>query len=81
MINGYTKAYSVLKAPLSRNCIEKREFYSEKPANKDGSLYVTKMKSSNGFSEDYATVIEAYFIVSNFILDEKKWLNTAEEFD
>jgi uncharacterized protein len=82
MINGYVKAYSVLKnSHYLEVAIKNANFILSNQFNKDGSLYHTykEGKSSiNGFSEDYATVIEAFISLYQVTLNEK-WLNSAKK--
>lgn len=81
MTNGYTKAYSVFKKPhYLEIALKNANFIIKNQLNKDGSLnhsYKDGKSSINGFSEDYATVIEAFISLYQITLDEK-WLNTAK---
>ncbi|MCW2120386.1 thioredoxin domain-containing protein [Flavobacterium sp. 7A] len=80
MIKGYVQAYKALKNPHYLEMAQKNaEFIRTTQLQKDGSLYHSYKdgKSSiNGFSEDYAAVIDAYIALYQVSLDEK-WLNEA----
>jgi uncharacterized protein len=81
MISGYTKAYSVFKNPhYLEVALKNANFILSNQLNKDGSLYHSYKEGKstiNGFSDDYATVIEAFINLYQVTLDEK-WLNTAK---
>jgi uncharacterized protein len=82
MLNGYTKAYQVFKNPhYLEMALKNGNFILANQLNKDGSLYHSYKdgKSSiNGFSEDYATVINAFIGLYQVTLNEK-WLNNAKK--
>jgi uncharacterized protein len=81
MISGYTKAYSVFKNPhYLEVALKNANFILSNQLNKDGSLYHSYKEGKstiNGFSDDYATVAEAFINLYQVTLDEK-WLNTAK---
>lgn len=81
MINAYIKAYSVFKNHhYLEVAIKNANFILNNQLNKNGSLnhsYRDGKSSINGFSEDYATTIDAYISLYQVTLDEK-WLNTAK---
>jgi uncharacterized protein len=80
MINGYINAYRVFKNPhYIEVAIKNANFIISNQLLKDGSLnhsYKNGKSTINGFSEDYATVMEAFISLYQVTLDEK-WLNTA----
>lgn len=82
MIKGYTNAYRSFKNPHYKEiAIKNASFLLNNQIQKDGSLYHSYKdgKSSiNGFSEDYANVIDAFIAVYQITLDEK-WLTKAKE--
>jgi uncharacterized protein len=81
MTTAYTKAYSVFKNPhYLEVAIKNANFILSNQLNKEGSLnhsYKEGKSTINGFSEDYATVIEAFINLYQVTLDEK-WLDTAK---
>jgi uncharacterized protein len=81
MISGYTKAYSVFKNPhYLEVALKNANFILSNQLNKDNSLYHSYKEDKstiNGFSDDYATVSEAFINLYQVTLDEK-WLNTAK---
>ncbi len=81
MITGYTKAYSVFKNPhYLEVALKNANFILTNQLNKDGSLnhnYKDGKSTINAFSDDYATVIEAFISLYQVTLEEK-WLNSAK---
>lgn len=81
MINGFAKAYSVFKNPhYLEIALKNANFILNNQLNKDGSLhhnYKDGKSSINGFSEDYATTIDAFISLYQVTQDEK-WLNSSK---
>ncbi len=82
MIKGYVSAYRAFKNPHYKTiALKNANFKINNQLNKDGSLnhsYKEGKSSISGFSEDYATVIDAFIAVYQITLDEK-WLNKAKQ--
>jgi uncharacterized protein len=82
MIKGYVSAYRAFKNPhFKAIALKNANFILNNQLKKDGSLnhsYKEGKSSIPGFSEDYATVIDAFIAVYQITLDEK-WLNTAKQ--
>lgn len=82
MTKGYTCAYKAFKNEHYKDiAIKNADFIVKNQINKDGSLnhsYKDGKSSIAGFSEDYATVIDAFIAVYQITLDEK-WLNKARQ--
>jgi len=82
MIKGYVSAYRVFKNPHYKEiALKNASFIVEKQLQKDGSLYHSYKDGKSsviGFSEDYATVIDAFIALYQITLDEK-WLNKAKQ--
>jgi len=82
MIKGYTSAYRALKNPHYKEiAIKNANFIVNNQIQKDGSLnhsYKNGKSSIVGFSEDYATVIDAFIAVYQITLDEK-WLARSKQ--
>lgn len=82
MINGYASAYRALKNPHYKEmALKNANFILINQIQKDGSLhhsYKNGNSSITGFSEDYATVIDAFIAVYQITLDEK-WLSKAKQ--
>ena len=82
MIKGYTNAYSAFNNQHYKDiALKNANFIVKNQLNKDGSLnhsYKDGKSSIAGFSEDYATVIEAFIAVYQITLDEQ-WLNRAKQ--
>jgi uncharacterized protein YyaL (SSP411 family) len=82
MIKAYTNAYRSFKNPHYKEmALKNASFLLKNQIQKDGSLYHSYKdgKSSiTGFSEDYASLIDAFISVYQITLDEK-WLTKAKE--
>lgn len=82
MIKGYVSAYRAFKNPHYKEvALKNANFIVDNQLQKDGSLYHSYKEGKSsiaGFSEDYATVIDAFIAVYQITLDEK-WLNRAKE--
>ena len=82
MIKGYVRAYRAFKNTHYKDiALKNAHFIVENQLQKDGSLYHSYKDGKSsivGFSEDYATVIEAFIEVYQITLDEK-WLNKARQ--
>jgi uncharacterized protein YyaL (SSP411 family) len=82
MVKGYVSAYRAFKDPKHKNiALQNARFIIEKQLQKDGSLnhsFKDGKSSIVGFSEDYATVIDAFIGVYQITQDEK-WLQKAKE--
>ncbi|MGO4771714.1 thioredoxin domain-containing protein [Flavobacterium sp. W22_SRS_FK3] len=82
MIKGYASAYRAFKNPHYKAiAIKSANFILNNQLQKDGSLnhsYKERKSSISGFSEDYATVIDAFIAVYQITLDEK-WLSKAKQ--
>jgi uncharacterized protein YyaL (SSP411 family) len=82
MIKGYTTAYRSFKNPHYKEiAIKSASFLLNNQIQKDGSLYHSYKDGKSsiiGFSEDYASVVDAFIGVYQITLDEK-WLTKAKE--
>jgi uncharacterized protein YyaL (SSP411 family) len=82
MINGYVSAYRAFKNPHYKEiALRNANFILNNQLQKDGSLYHSYKDGKSsipGFSEDYATVTEAFISLYQITLDEK-WLHKAKE--
>lgn len=82
MIKGYVSAYRAFKNQKHKEvALRNANFILNNQLQKDGSLnhsYKDGKSSIVGFSEDYATVIDAFIAVYQITLDEK-WLKKARE--
>ncbi|MEO7976468.1 thioredoxin domain-containing protein [Flavobacterium sp.] len=82
MLKGYVNAYRAFKNPHYKEiALRNANFILNNQLQKDGSLnhsYKEGKSSIFGFSEDYATVIDAFIALYQITLDEK-WLNTAKK--
>jgi uncharacterized protein len=82
MTKGYIDGYRVLKNEHYLTiALKNANFILSNQLQKDGSLnhsYKNGKSTINGFSEDYATVIDAYIALYQVTLDEK-WLTTAKK--
>jgi uncharacterized protein YyaL (SSP411 family) len=82
MTKGYISAYRVFKNPHYLDiALKNANFILSNQMQKDGSLnhsYKNEKSSITGFSEDYATVIDAYISLYQVTLDEK-WLTKAKQ--
>ncbi len=82
MIKGYVSAYRAFKNPHYKEiALKNANFIVNNQLQNDGSLnhsYKDGKSSILGFSEDYATVIDAFIAVYQITLDEK-WLNKAKQ--
>ncbi|WPR73030.1 thioredoxin domain-containing protein [Flavobacterium sp. NG2] len=80
MLKGYVQAYKALKKPhYLEVAIKNAQFILKNQTQKDGSLYHNYKEGKStidGFSEDYAAVIDAYISLYQVTLDEK-WLRQA----
>lgn len=82
MIKGYVSAYRAFRNPHYKEiALKNASFIVNNQLKKDGSLnhsYKDGQSTIVGFSEDYATVIDAFIDVYQITLDEK-WLNKAKQ--
>ena len=82
MIKGYVSAYRAFKNPHYKEvALKNADFIVKNQFQKDGSLYHSYKDGKSsivGFSEDYATVIDAFISLYQITLDEK-WLNKAKQ--
>lgn len=82
MIKGYVSAYRAFKNPHYKEvALKNANFIVKNQFQKDGSLYHSYKDGKSsivGFSEDYATVIDAFISLYQITLDEK-WLNKAKQ--
>jgi uncharacterized protein YyaL (SSP411 family) len=82
MTKGYINAYRVFKNQHYLDiALKNANFILSNQLQKDGSLhhsYKSGKSTINGFSEDYANVIDAYISLYEVTLDEK-WLRTAKQ--
>jgi uncharacterized protein YyaL (SSP411 family) len=82
IIKGYVDAYRAFKNPHYKEiALKNAKFIVSNQLQKDGSLYHSYKEDKSsivGFSEDYATVINAFIAVYQITLDEK-WLNKAKQ--
>ena len=82
MIKGYLSAYRAFKNPHYKEiALKNANFILDNQLQKDGSLYHSYKDGKSsiiGFSEDYASVIDAFIAVYQITLDEK-WLNKAKQ--
>lgn len=82
MINGYVSAYRAFKNPHYKEiALRNANFILNNQLQKDGSLYHSYKDGKSsipGFSEDYATVTEAFISLYQITLDEK-WLHKAKQ--
>lgn len=82
MIKGYASAYRAFKNPHYKAiALKNATFILNNQIQKDGGLnhsYKEGKSSIVGFSEDYATVIDAFIAVYQITLDEK-WLTKSKQ--
>lgn len=82
MLKGYVTAYRVFKNPHYKEmALKSANFIVANQLQKDGSLnhsYKEGKSSISGFSEDYASVIDAFISLYQITLDEK-WLNKSKQ--
>lgn len=82
MIKGYVSAYRTFKNQHYKEiAIRNAQFILDNQLQKDGSLYHSYKESKSsiaGFSEDYATVGDAFISLYQITLDEK-WLSKAKQ--
>lgn len=82
MIQGYAGAYRAFRTPHYKEiALKNANFIVNNQIQKDGSLnhsYKNGKSSIVGFSEDYATVIDAFIAVYQITLDEK-WLAKSKQ--
>ncbi|QVY67605.1 thioredoxin domain-containing protein [Polaribacter sp. Q13] len=82
MIKGYTDAYKALKnEDYLKIALKNANFILKNQLQKDGNLYrnYKNGKSTiNAYSEDYATLIDAFINLYEVTLDEK-WLTTSKK--
>lgn len=81
MLKGYVDAYRVFNNPDYLNAaLKNAEFLEKQQLKPNGSLYRTHIDGKsmiNGYSEDYAYMIDAFIALHQVTLDEK-WLHTAK---
>lgn len=82
MIKGYVSAYRAFKNPHYKEiALKNANFIVNNQIQKDGSLnhsYKEGKSSISGFSEDYATVGDAFISLYQITLDEK-WLTRSKQ--
>ncbi|MRX70094.1 DUF255 domain-containing protein [Flavobacterium resistens] len=82
MIKGYVAAYRAFKNPHYKEiALKSANFIVDNQLQKDGSLnhsYKEGKSSISGFSEDYATVADAFISLYEITLDEK-WLTKSKQ--
>jgi uncharacterized protein YyaL (SSP411 family) len=82
MIKGYVSAYRAFKNPHYKEiALKNANFIVNNQIQKDGSLnhsYKEGKSSISGFSEDYATVGDAFISLYQITLDEK-WLTKSKQ--
>ncbi|MTH17668.1 thioredoxin domain-containing protein [Flavobacterium sp. LC2016-01] len=82
MLKGYVSAYRAFKNPHYKEiALKSAKFIVDNQLQKDGSLnhsYKEGKSSISGFSEDYASVIDAFIALYQITLDEK-WLNKSKQ--
>ncbi|MGA9639072.1 thioredoxin domain-containing protein [Flavobacterium sp.] len=83
MLKAYVQAYKALENPhYLAVAIKNAEFIQKNQTKKDGGLYHNYKEGKStidGFSEDYALLIDAYISLYQVTLNEK-WLNQANSF-
>lgn len=82
MIKGYASAFRVFKNPHYKEiALKNAEFIVKYQIQKEGSLnhsFKNGKSSIAGFSEDYATVIDAFIELYQITLDQK-WLDISKQ--
>ena len=82
MIQGYVDAYRAFgNLEYLEMALKNANFIIEKQQRKDGGLnrnFKNGLSTINAYSEDYATIIQAYISLYEVTLDEK-WLTTSTE--
>ena len=82
MIQGYVDAYRAFgNLEYLEMALKNANFIIEKQRRKDGGLnrnFKNGLSTINAYSEDYATIIQAYISLYEVTLDEK-WLTTSTE--
>ncbi len=82
MIQGYVDAYRAFgNLEYLEIAIKNAHFIIEKQLRKDGGLnrnFKNGFSTINAYSEDYATIIQAYISLYEVTLDEE-WLTTSKE--
>jgi uncharacterized protein YyaL (SSP411 family) len=82
MIQGYVDAYRAFgNLEYLEMALKNANFIIEKQRRKDGGLnrnFKNGLSTINAYSEDYATLIQAYISLYEVTLDEK-WLTTSTE--
>ena len=82
MIQGYVDAYRAFgNLEYLEMALKNANFIIEKQRRKDGGLnrnFKNGLSTINAYSEDYATIIQAYISLYEVTLDEK-WLTTSKE--
>ncbi|MBU3012825.1 thioredoxin domain-containing protein [Polaribacter vadi] len=82
MIKGYTDAYKALKnEDYLKSALKNANFIIKNQLKKDGTLYRNYKNgkiSIRAFSEDYATLIDAFLNLYEVTLDEK-WLRQSKK--
>ncbi|MHC0442561.1 thioredoxin domain-containing protein [Flavobacterium sp. 3-210] len=82
MLKGYVVAYKVFKNQHYKEiALKSANFIVDNQLQKDGSLnhsYKEGKSSISGFSEDYASVVDAFIALYQITLDEK-WLNKSKQ--
>ena len=82
MIQGYADAYRAFgNLEYLEMALKNANFIIEKQRRRDGGLnrnFKNGFSTINAYSEDYATIIQAYISLYEVTLDEK-WLTTSKE--
>ena len=82
MIQGYADAYRAFgNLEYLEMALKNANFIIEKQRRRDGGLnrnFKNGLSTINAYSEDYATIIQAYISLYEVTLDEK-WLTTSKE--
>ena len=82
MIQGYVDAYRAFgNLEYLEMALKNANFIIEKQRRRDGGLnrnFKNGLSTINAYSEDYATIIQAYISLYEVTLDEK-WLTTSTE--
>ena len=82
MIQGYVDAYRAFgNLEYLEMALKNANFIIEKQRRRDGGLnrnFKNGLSTINAYSEDYATIIQAYIALYEVTLDEK-WLTTSKE--
>ncbi|MDB4048380.1 thioredoxin domain-containing protein [Polaribacter sp.] len=82
MIQGYVDAYRAFgNLEYLEMALKNANFIIEKQLRRDGGLnrnFKNELSTINAYSEDYATIIQAYISLYEVTLNEK-WLTTSKE--